>query len=191
MRGGPVRLWVSMIPIAGMADLRLVSAYDGCGPAGQQCVESKPRSYEATAGPLAPGTRALVKKRAIPRGHSGSEPTRPRSRAPSHVMGGPGHFLASQHHNILWLSADVLPHVVDRSATTGPGRDVWHLSASQVTLVPRLRHSEFQLRGHLTRQPVSHLTRQRDWSPDSASSRRRVPPVGSLERQTQGRPRCR
>jgi hypothetical protein len=36
------------------------------GPAGQQCVESKPRSYEATAGPLAPGTRALVEERATP-----------------------------------------------------------------------------------------------------------------------------
>jgi hypothetical protein len=72
-----------------MADLRSLAAYDGCGPVGQQCVESKSRSYEATAGPLAPGTRALVKRRAIPRGHSGSGPTRPRSRAPSHVTGGP------------------------------------------------------------------------------------------------------
>jgi hypothetical protein len=58
------------------------------GPAGQQCVESKPRSYEATAGPLAPGTRALVKERAIPRGHYVSGPTRPRSRAPSHAREG-------------------------------------------------------------------------------------------------------
>ena len=54
--------------MAGMADLRPLAAYDGCGPAGQQCVESKSRSYEATAGPLAPGTRALVEERAIPLG---------------------------------------------------------------------------------------------------------------------------
>jgi hypothetical protein len=35
-----------------------------------------------------PGTRALVKERAIPRGHYVSGPTRPRSQAPSHAEEG-------------------------------------------------------------------------------------------------------
>src|SRR5215211_1200500 len=68
-----VPLWVS-IPIAAVAP----SAYDGHGPAGQQCVESKPRSYEATAGPLTPGDGGTCQGMSHPRGHSESGPTRPR-----------------------------------------------------------------------------------------------------------------
>src|SRR6266545_8358270 len=105
--------------MTGMADLRLVAAYDGCGPAGQQCVESRPRSYEATAGPLAPGTRALVKERAIPRGHYVSGPTRPRSRAPSHAEEGRRQLRATYQTLAHPIDGRVSPQGQDPTAVVG------------------------------------------------------------------------
>ena len=48
------------------------------GRSGSSASRSKPRSYEATADPLDPGTRALVRTRATRGGRSHVGPTRPR-----------------------------------------------------------------------------------------------------------------